>query len=147
MDITWGTKVINVYKADSFMTDLGGNVYEMDTDDFRLALKALEDDEAGMPFPVTHRHNTEVTLGGITLARTFEIVNGYTITFEDGQYAVSLVGSNNNIADVMNLNQVSLRSFNSAGLVSTTTLDSPIAGRVADSFGDAIHKTLWRAQQ
>lgn len=117
MNINWGTKVIYVYKADSFMTSLGGGIYEMDTDAFRLELKDLEDSEEGMPFPDTHRHNTEVTLSGVTYARFLEIINGYTITFENDQYAVNLAGSNNNIADVMNVNQVSLRSFNSAGLV------------------------------
>jgi len=65
------------------------------------------------------RHNTEVTLGGVTLARTVEFINGYTIEFEDGQYAVTLTGANNNIADVMVVNQVSLRSNNSAGLIVT----------------------------
>lgn len=117
MDIDWGTQVITVYTTDAFMTSLGGSIYEMDTDAFRLALKDMEDDEEGMPFPDTHRHNTEVTLSGVTYARVIEIINGYTITFDDGQYAVKLTGSNNNIADVMNLNQVSLRSANSAGLI------------------------------
>ena len=117
MLINWATKVITVYQADTFMTNEGGGIYTMDTDAFRLALKNEEDSEIGMVFDDTHRHNTEVVLSGVTYARFFEIINGYTITFEDGQYAVNLANSNNNIADVMNVNQVSLRSFNSAGLV------------------------------
>ena len=116
MQINWGTRVITVYRADAFMTDLGGNVYEMDTNAFRLALKDVEDSEEGMPHPDTHRHNTTVTVGGVTLAHVLEIINGYTITFDDGQYAVNLSGTNNNIPDVANVNQVSIRSFNSAGL-------------------------------
>jgi len=116
MQIDWGTKVIYVYKADDFMTDLGGNLYEMDTNAFRLALKNAEDDEEGIPHDDTHSHNTQVLLGGVIYARVIEMINGYTITFEDGQYAVNLKGSNNNIADVTNVNQVSLRVFNSAGL-------------------------------
>jgi hypothetical protein len=116
MNIDWGARVINVFKADAFMTNLGGGIYEMDTDAFRLALKDLEDSEDGMAFPDTHRHNTAVTVGGITLAHVLEIINGYTITFEDGQYAINLKNTNNNIPDVTNVNQVSLRSFNSAGL-------------------------------
>lgn len=113
--INWSTKVINVPQAD--LLSLGGGIYELDVDDFRLELKNLEDSEAGMAFPDTHRHNTEVVLGGLTLARVVEIINGYTVTFEDGQYAVSLVGANNNIADVTNVNQVSVRANNSAGLI------------------------------
>jgi len=48
------------------------------------------------------------------------ILNGYTITFENGQYAVNIKGANSNIADVLNVNQVSVRSFNAAGLITLT---------------------------
>lgn len=117
--ITWPTKVINI--PQSYLTSLGGDVYELDSDQLRLDLKDLEDAEQGINYLDTHRHNTEVTLAGVTYARTIEIINGYTITFEDGQYAVNIVGSNNNIADVTNVNQVSIRSNNSAGLISVTS--------------------------
>ena len=109
------TRVIYVPQAD--LTLLGAGVYQLDVNQFRLWLKDIEDDPDGIYLPTTHRHNTEVTVGGVTLARVIEIINGYTITFEDGAYAVTLTGGNNNIADVMNVNQVSLRSNNSAGLV------------------------------
>jgi hypothetical protein len=62
-----------------------------------------------------------VVLGGVTYSRFIEFINGYTITFEDDQYAVNLVGSNNNISDVTNVNQVSVRSQNSAGLITVTS--------------------------
>jgi hypothetical protein len=118
ISIDWGTKIINI--PQNYLTDLGGGVYELDTNALRLDLIDLEDSEDGMAFPKTHNHNTEVELAGVTYARVIEVINGYTITFEDGQYAVNLVGSNNNIADVANVNQVSIRSANSAGLVVTT---------------------------
>ena len=115
--VDWGTKIINVPKADTQLVSAGPpEIRQLDIDLFRLTLKDLEDDEAGMPFLNTHSHNTSVTVGGVTLARVVEIINGYTITFEDGQYAVNLVGANSNIADVANVNQVSIRSANSAGL-------------------------------
>jgi hypothetical protein len=113
--INWGTKVINV--PQSFLTLISGTSYQLDTVAFHIALKDLEDSEDGMAFPPTHNHNTAVTLGGIQYARIIEIINGYTITFEDGVYSVSLIGSNNNILDVANLNQVSVRANNSAGLI------------------------------
>lgn len=115
ISIDWGQKII--YIPQSYLTLIGGSVYELDLEQFRLDLKDLEDDEEGIAHPDTHSHNTEVTLGGITLARTIEFINGYTVTFEDGQYAVEAKGANSNIADIMNLNQVSLRTFNSAGLI------------------------------
>jgi hypothetical protein len=117
VSIDWGTKVISV--TQSYLTPLGGTNYSLDTNAFRISLKDLEDDEAGIIHPKTHNHNTVVSLGGIQYARIIEIINGYTITFENvgTPYAVSLVGSNNNILDVTNLNNVAIRSNNSAGLV------------------------------
>jgi hypothetical protein len=115
ISVDHGTRVIFVPQAD--LTPIGPSLYLLDTNQFRLWLKDWEDDE-GMQMQTTHRHNTEVTLGGVTLARTIEIINGYTVTFENGMYAVQLAGSNNNIADVTNVNSVSIRSNNSAGLTS-----------------------------
>ena len=115
INIDWGAKIINIPQAD--LISLGGNIYELDVDAFRLILKDLEDSIEGMSFPDTHRHNTIVTVAGVTLARVIEIINGYTITFENAQYAVNLVGANSNIPDVANVNQVSIRSFNTAGLI------------------------------
>lgn len=115
ISIDWDTKVINIPQADLTFVETG--IYELDVDAFRLELKSIEASEDGVSHLDAHRHNTETTLAGMTLARVIEIINGYTVTFEDGQYAVNLVGANNNIADVVNVNQVSVRSFNSAGMV------------------------------
>ena len=117
ISINWITKIITIPKADMALIQTDPfEIRELDLDEFRLSLKSIEESEEGMPYLDTHRHNTEVVLGGITLARVIEIINGYTITLEDGQYAVNAIGGNSNLADVLNLNQVSLRSFNSAGL-------------------------------
>lgn len=119
ISITWGTKTINV--PQSYLSLVTGTLYELDTEQFRLDLKALEEGEEGMPFPDTHNHNTEVTVAGITYARVIEIINGYQIEFEDGQYTVRLVGSNNNFFDVENgilaQNQVQIIPGNAAGLI------------------------------
>ncbi len=116
--INWATKVISVPRSDMTLVQSAPvEVRELDLNVFRQALKDLEDAEAGIVFLDTHRHFTEVSLGTLTLARVIEIINGYTVTFEDGQYAVNLVGANSNIMDVLNPNQVSVRSNNSAGLI------------------------------
>ena len=122
ISIDWQTKIITVPQAD--LSLVSGSLYELDTDAFRLALKALEDSEEGMLYPNTHVHNTEVTVAGVTFARTIEIVNGYSVTFDpDAAYTVKLVGSNNNIFDVesgiLNQNGVSVIAGNSAGLINT----------------------------
>jgi len=121
--IDWGAKVINV--PQSFLTPLGGVRYELNTNSFRLALRDLEDDEAGAPMDITHNHNTTALLGGIEYARILEIINGYTITFEEtgSPYSVALIGSNNNILDVANLGTVQILSNNSAGLIQTREIE------------------------
>lgn len=119
ISIAWTTKIISVPKT--YLTNKGGGIYELDINQFRLDLRGLEDDEQGIPFLPTHQHNTEVVLSGATYSRMFIIINGYTITFEDGQYAINAKGANSNVADVMNVNQVSLRSFNAAGLITVTS--------------------------
>jgi len=122
--VDWGTGVINVPKLDlTLIQNTPTEIRELDINSFRLTLKDLEDDEAGISFPKTHNHNTSVTVGGVQLARVVEILSPYTVTFEDGQYAVNLVGANSNVGDRVNVNQVSVRSGNSAGLVQTREIE------------------------
>jgi hypothetical protein len=116
--IDWATKIISVPK--SFMTQVQTVPYEvreLDADTFRFALKDLEDDVDGMPFLDTHRHTAGPLIGGVQMAKAVEIINGYTVTFENDIYVVSIVGANTNILDATNINSVSVRSANSVGLV------------------------------
>jgi len=120
-------------------------LYSLDLPQFHFDLKNLEDDEEGMPHLDTHFHQGELSFAGITFARIIQIINGYTVTFENDQYAVNLMGANSNIADVTNVNQVSVRSFNSAGLVSTATPEE-IAQAVHDYILEAgvSQEQAWR---
>lgn len=118
----YATLTITVPQAD--LTLITGTLYELDTNVFRLAVADEQDSSRGMPFPDAIQHNTEVTVAGTTFARTIEMVNGWSITFEDlANYTVRLVGSNNNLFDVenniLNQNQVQIISTNSAGLIVT----------------------------
>jgi len=114
LSIDWATKIITI--PQTYLTHISGDIYELNVNEFRLDLKDIEDTAEGMVFPDTHRHVTETTVGGVTYSRFVEIINNFTVTFEDGIYIVNLVGANNNILDVTNLNYVSVRSANSAGL-------------------------------
>jgi hypothetical protein len=129
--INWATKVISIPQAD--LTFVSGSLYELNVNTFRLALKDIEDSADGMANLDTHRHNAEVTLSGVTYARTFEIINGYTITFQDtgSPYTVRCVGANHNVADVKNVNQVSLLIGNSAGLIVGGGGSGPTAAEIA----------------
>lgn len=123
ISINWGTKVISIPKADlTLIQSVPTEIRQLNLDTFRLALKDIEDSALGMTQLDTHRHNTSVTVGGVVLSRVIEVINGYTVTFENGQYAVNLVGANSNVGDVVNVNQVSVRSSNSAGLQDLSTL-------------------------
>ncbi len=136
ISIDWGTKTIAV--PQSYLTLIAGSLYELDTDQFRKDLKDLEDSDAGMPFEDTHRHNTTVVISGVVFARTFEIINGYTVTFEDLQYRVRLAGTNNNISDVANINQVSILSQNSGGLIVTDSGAGDWTAAEKEQFRDAL---------
>lgn len=121
ISINWGSKVITV--PQSFLTFVSGTTYTLNLDDFRHALKNLEDDFEGMPYLDTHRHISPITLSGATYARFVEIINGYTVTFENGFYQVNLSGANNNIVDVLNRNSVSVVANNSSGLIASDQLE------------------------
>lgn len=113
----WSTKIFTVFQAD--MTNLGGGVYELDVEALRLELHALQGSEDGSPFEEIFFHNTEVTISGTTFARTFGIINGYTMTISPaGAYQVSCTGANHNLQDVYNnLTGPTFLPNNSAGLV------------------------------
>jgi hypothetical protein len=133
LSVNWSSRVIAVPQADLAVVSTG--LYELDVDAFRLALKDIEDSEDGITFPDTHRHNSEVVLSGVTYSRVVEIINGYTVAFQDTgtPYAVRCVGANHNLADVKTVNNVSLIIGNSAGLITVSTGGSagPTAGQIA----------------
>jgi len=151
ISIDWGNRIINVPRADMTLLQLTPvEIRELDLNLFRLELKSLEASEDGMPFPITHNHNTEVSLGGLVYARIIEITNGYTVTFEDGVYSVNLAGANSNVGDVINANQVSVRSANSAGLISNRAIEyssfnSGVIIDVANLSGKAVSGTTFPA--
>ena len=121
--IDWATKIINVNKADMILIQSSPTeIYQLNMDFFHNTLRDLEDDAEGIVFDTTHVYVGPITVGGVILARVVEIINGYTVTFEDGQYRVNLTGANTNLADVTNVNQVSVSSSNSAGLQDLSTL-------------------------
>lgn len=92
-------------------------VRQLNVDDFRMDLNALQASEDGIWADTTHIHYAPVNVAGVDLAMVIQIINDYTVTFENGAYAVNIVGGNSNIADVVNINNVSVRTANSAGLM------------------------------
>ncbi len=122
--IDYTTFIVHVPRTDlTLVQSVPTEIRSMDLNWFRLEVKAIEDTALGMPYPDVTSHNTEVSLGGLTYARTIEILDPYTVTFEDGQYAVDLPGANSNLADKTNVNQVSVRPQNSAGMISSPDIE------------------------
>jgi hypothetical protein len=134
------TFVINVPRADmALIQSTPTEIRELNLNTFRLNLRAYEAAEYGIYLYKTHNHNTEVTLGSLTFARVIEILSPYTVTFEDGQYAVNLVNANSNVSEKTNVNQVSVRSSNSAGLVAaTSTVTTEDINAIADAVWDEL---------
>lgn len=147
LSVDWATRIITVPQAD--LAFVGGTLYALDTDAFRLELKSIEADVIGIHFPDTHRHVTTTTIAGTTYARFVEMINTFQVRFEDGQYAVRLDGSNNNIFDegVIVRNQVSVISTNSAGLVVVTSpasIESPPEAHISGSYdGTDLTLLVW----
>lgn len=135
LSINWASRVITVPQVD--LSYVAPGLYELDIEDFRLWLKDIEDSEDGMAHPDTHRRNAPVTLSGTSYAQTFELINGYTVTFEatGSPWTVRVVGANHNLGDVKNVNHVSLIIGNSAGLIAVDTGGgggtAPTAGEIA----------------
>ncbi len=123
IEIDWDTGVIFVPKAVLTVVQTSPTeIYNLDLDFFWRAIRALEDTDDGRPWPRTCDYNQAVTVGGTPLAPVLIITDYYTVTFEDGQYAVNLIGANTNVQDRTNVNSVSVRPQNSAGLTNQTQL-------------------------
>ena len=119
--INWNTLLISVPQTD--LSFVSGSLYSHDTKAFWDEMKSVEASEVGMPFDDIILNVEEITIAGTTYSRSLQIVNGYTIEWEDGQYAVRLDNSNNNFFDegVIDRNQVSVIPTNSAGLQTVDT--------------------------
>lgn len=146
ISMDWTNKIINIPRDDMLLIQSAPTeIRELNLDNFRLELRSIEASEEGMPFLPTHTHIAPITVGGVTLARVIEIINGYTVTFEDGQYAVNLSGANSNVGDVVNVNQVSVRSANSAGLTYSKQIEDMtyLDGRIWVDTNSGVTGTLY----
>lgn len=124
VSVNWATRVIFVPRADLPLIQSSPNeIRGFNINWFWHQLADLQDTEDGMCFPVIFINQPPQNLSGIDYARIFAIINGYTVTFEDGQYAVQFNGANTNVQDVTNVNQVSIRPNNSAGMTSSEAIE------------------------
>jgi len=116
--INWASKVITLARTYSIYID--PDTVELDVNDLWEDLHNIQDGE-GITFDDIFLNNEPISFSGITLSRVFQIINDYKIEFEDGLYAVNVVGANNNLLDVRIFNSVSVNVTNSAGQVVSDT--------------------------
>ncbi len=153
LDVDWITGVITVPKADTTLVSAGPpEIRSYDVNDFRLELRTIEATEEGQPWTHTHDHNGEVTISGVVYAHAVKVIPPYTVTWEDGQYSVRLIGNvNHNLDDVSNPNQARIVTNNSAGLIRATTdelatavWDSPVEDHaVSGTVGDSMRRAAF----
>lgn len=134
--VNWITGEITIPRADMPIVQASPEVRSLDTAAFFDDLKDLEASAEGMPWPDTQRHNLSYTISGVQYAESLEIIAPYFVTFEDGQYRVSLSGTNNNIIDVATANQVGILGNNSAGLIYNA--QQSIGQADLDNIADAV---------
>jgi len=133
MNITmeWGTKNIIVPRSEMLeIQTTPVEIRQLDLTEFRYAMHDKQDDADGMSFLHMHEHNPPVTVAGTTLAQVVTIVNGYTVTFEDGLHNVNILGGNSNVADNVIKNSVGVNTANSAGLQDSSSLQAASFGGV-----------------
>lgn len=110
--IDWLSKVITVHKADLAVVQLSPEIRQLNLGSFHLTLRALEAAYLGMPYPQTHTNVTPYVVGDVAIPRVMHFVNGYTITFENGDYTVWVVGGASNIQGVVTPNDVVVELHN-----------------------------------
>ena len=140
ISVHWPTGVITIQKTDtSLLTDLGSDLYRLDTEALYFALKDVEDDIEGMAWPRIVLHATEVTISGVTYVRFVTIINGYSLQFlPDTNWSVLADGgTNNNFFDiqagVLVANTVQAIPQNSAG---NTVTETGVSGLTANESTD-----------
>lgn len=124
--------VIQIPRADMLLlATTPSEIRQINVNDLRIELHDLQDGANGMWAPTAFSNVPPLTVGGVTLARSLEIVSPYVIEFEDGLYNVNVVGGNSNVSDVTVKNQVGVNTANSAGLQDPFALQ-------ASAFGDVV---------
>lgn len=130
IEVLWDKKEIFIPKDTLLLLQSSpAEIRQLDIYDFHKKLHLLQQSEHGIAHDDIQAHVPPKNISGVILARVIEIINDYTVTFEDGQYNVNIVGGNSNIADRVNKNQVGVNTANSAGLQDLSSLQ-------AASFGD-----------
>jgi hypothetical protein len=126
--IDYNTYIISVDKSDTQFVGTnpatGLEVRQLDVVIFGQLLADVQDNSPDVWAPTAYSYTQPADVGGVQLAPVLLILSPYTVTFEDGQYAINFVGGNTNLGDFVNVNQVSIRPNNSAGQTFSDVINS-----------------------
>lgn len=119
--VNWITKVISIPTSD--LTLISGTRYSLDMSDFLAEIRRLEwEPTEGLWAPAIVDHtDTRTDFAGATYAPFDDLINGYTVEFTGVATRVDLLGSNNDLIDVLIPTGVSVVPSNSAGLQIVTS--------------------------
>jgi len=113
--VDWLARTIVVPVSD--LTLVSGTRYQLDMADFLMECRRLEWEptEGLWAAPILLHTDAQIDFAGADYAGFDKIINGYTVEFALPAQRVDLLGSNNNIVDVL-VGNVSVVPSNSAGL-------------------------------
>jgi len=138
--VDWITKVISVPTAD--LTPVSGNRYSLNMADFLAEVRRLEwafADGLWAPTILVHT-NTRFDFAGANYAPFDDLLNDYTVQFTGVATRVDLLGSNNDLIDVLIPTGVSIVPSNSAGLQLVDT-----GGGISETDKNDIRDKVWDA--
>lgn len=115
--VDWIAKIVSVPTAD--LTLVGGTRYTLNMGEFLAECRRLEwEPTEGLWAPSILDHtNTRLDFAGVDYAPFDDLINGYTVIFTGAATRIDLVGSNNDLIDVLIPSGVSVVPSNSAGLI------------------------------
>ena len=133
----WVARTFTIPKTDLTLVSASPEVYDLDMDLFHKEVRRLEwEFDEGLWAPQILQHIEGSTFSGVTTSDTLIVYNGYVPIFEAGNYAVNLVGANNNVADIAAVNGVSIRPQNSTGKQKVAAVES--SGDIASAVWDEV---------
>jgi len=135
--VDWIAKEITIPTTD--LTLISGTRYSLDMADFLAEVRRLEwDPTDGLWAPAIVDHtNTRFDFAGVNYAPFDDLLNGYTVQFSGVVTRVDLLGSNNDLIDVLIVTGVSVVPSNSAGLQIVTTGSGVLPADI-DAIEEAI---------
>lgn len=148
--VDWIARVVSIPTAD--LTLVSGTRYSLDMADFLAEARRLEwEPTEGLWAPSIVKHtDTRYDFAGVNYAPFDDLLNGYTVQFTGVATRVDLLGSNNDIIDVLIPTGVSVVPSNSAGLqvvqtgsgVTPSDIQAIIDGVWADLTAETIELML-----